>query len=196
MPGIRWSLAWLVKNLRLIQGLSTRVSKCPYSNFVPKQLERTPEYIGNFCAHPFRIFLIVSVHWIVNLRSPCKKEVVLEELWVIISYGYCDTLILLSYNLSFRKSRVDYWSSFFVVVGGGVRLKYSWFTKLSLRYITLWFTYYFFLIIFHYRLLQGIVYNSLCYAVNPCCLSILHIVVYTCYSHILICPSPSSSSLW
>lgn len=101
------------KELRLIQGLSIQVSKCPYSSFVPKQLERTPEYIGNSCACPFRIFLKVSVHWIVNLRSPCKQEVALEELWVIISYGYSDTLILLSYNLSFSNSRVDYWSVFF-----------------------------------------------------------------------------------
>ena len=87
-----------------------KVSKFPYSNFVPKQIERTPEYTGNSCACPFRIFLIVSIHWIVHLRSPCKQEVVLEEIWVIISYGCCDTLILQSNNLSFRKSRVDYWS--------------------------------------------------------------------------------------
>ena len=37
-----------------------------------------------------------------------------------------------------------------------------------------------FQILFHYRLLQGIEYSSLCYTVGPCCLSILYIVVYIC----------------
>ena len=32
-------------------------------------------------------------------------------------------------------------------------------------------------ILFHYRLLQDIEYSSICYAANPCCISILHIVV-------------------
>jgi len=36
---------------------------------------------------------------------------------------------------------------------------------------------YIFQIIFHYRLLQVIEYNSLCYIVNLHCLSILYIVV-------------------
>ena len=35
-------------------------------------------------------------------------------------------------------------------------------------------------ILFHYRLLQDIEYRSLCYAVNPCCLSISFIAVYIC----------------
>ena len=34
-----------------------------------------------------------------------------------------------------------------------------------------------FQIIFHYRLLQGIEQSSTCYTANPCCLSILSIVV-------------------
>ena len=33
---------------------------------------------------------------------------------------------------------------------------------------------FFFYILFHYRLLQGIQYSSLCYTVGPCWLSILH----------------------
>ena len=36
------------------------------------------------------------------------------------------------------------------------------------------------LIIFHYRLLQDTDYSSLCYAVNPCCLPILYMVVLFC----------------
>ena len=32
-------------------------------------------------------------------------------------------------------------------------------------------------VLFHYRLLQDIDYSSLCYTVNPCCLSISYIVV-------------------
>ena len=44
------------------------------------------------------------------------------------------------------------------------------------RYTAEWFTYtymyiYIFQIFFWYRLLQHIEYNSLCYTVNPCCLS-------------------------
>ena len=38
-------------------------------------------------------------------------------------------------------------------------------------------TYLFFKIHFYYSLLQDIEYGSLCYTVNPCCLSILHMVV-------------------
>ena len=37
-----------------------------------------------------------------------------------------------------------------------------------------------FYIFFYYSLLQDIEYNSLCYTVNPCCLSILCIVVCIC----------------
>ena len=39
---------------------------------------------------------------------------------------------------------------------------------------------FFFQILFHYHLLQGIEYSSLCYMVGPCCLSLLCIVVYVC----------------
>ena len=35
-------------------------------------------------------------------------------------------------------------------------------------------------ILFHYSLTQASVYSSLCYTVNPCCLSILCIIVYIC----------------
>ena len=37
-----------------------------------------------------------------------------------------------------------------------------------------------FQILFHYSLLQGIEYSSLCYTVGPCWLSILYRVVYIC----------------
>ena len=37
-----------------------------------------------------------------------------------------------------------------------------------------------YIILFYYRLLQDIEYNSLCYIVGPCCLSILYIVVCIC----------------
>ena len=49
-------------------------------------------------------------------------------------------------------------------------------------YTAKWFsyTYIFFQILFHYRLLQDIGYSSLCYAVGPCCLSILYPVVCIC----------------
>ena len=36
-------------------------------------------------------------------------------------------------------------------------------------------------ILFHYRLLQDIEYDSLCYTVGPCCLSILYITVVCIY---------------
>ena len=53
---------------------------------------------------------------------------------------------------------------------------------------------YSFHIIFHYSLLQDTVYNSQCYVEGPCCLSILHIVVYICKSQMsnlsLLLPTP------
>ena len=39
---------------------------------------------------------------------------------------------------------------------------------------------YSFQILFLYRLLQNIEYNSLCHRVGPCCLSVLYIVVHLC----------------
>ena len=39
---------------------------------------------------------------------------------------------------------------------------------------------YSFQILFLYRLLQSIEYNSLCHRVGPCCLSVLYIVVHRC----------------
>ena len=39
----------------------------------------------------------------------------------------------------------------------------------------------FFPVLFHYRLLQDIDCSSLCYTVNPCCLSISYIVVQILY---------------
>ena len=36
----------------------------------------------------------------------------------------------------------------------------------------------FFSILFHYSLSQDIEYSSLCYTANPCCLSILYMVVF------------------
>ena len=50
----------------------------------------------------------------------------------------------------------------------------------SFRCTAKWFSYTLFQIIFHYRLLQGIEYNSLCCIVCPHCLSILCIVVCIC----------------
>ena len=51
-------------------------------------------------------------------------------------------------------------------------------------------------IIFHYRLLQGIEYSSLCHTVNPCCLSILYIVVLFVNPLHLAYPSPPPYPLW
>ena len=42
------------------------------------------------------------------------------------------------------------------------------------------YVYILFHILFRYRLLQDIEYSSLCYTVDPCCLSILYIVVCIC----------------
>ena len=42
------------------------------------------------------------------------------------------------------------------------------------------YIYILFQILFHYRLLQDIECNSLCYTVGPSCLSTLYIVVYIC----------------
>ena len=52
-------------------------------------------------------------------------------------------------------------------------------------YTAKWFSLYigslfFFQILLHYNLLQGIEYSSLCYMVGPCCLSTLFIGVYVC----------------
>ena len=55
-------------------------------------------------------------------------------------------------------------------------LKYSWFIILCFRCTAKWFSW-FFQITFNFRLLQDIEYSSLYYRVNPCCLSILCIVV-------------------
>ena len=49
-------------------------------------------------------------------------------------------------------------------------------------------------IIFHYRLLPNIEYSSLCYRVNPCCLSILYRVVYISVNLILLVYLPLSLS--
>ena len=45
----------------------------------------------------------------------------------------------------------------------------------SFRYTAKWFSYIFFQIIFHYKLLQDIEYSFLCSTAHPCCLSILYI---------------------
>ena len=64
-------------------------------------------------------------------------------------------------------------------------LEYSWFTMLySFRCTAKWFSYTYthinsFKILFPFRLLQTIEYNSLCYRVGPCLLSILNIAVCT-----------------
>ena len=49
--------------------------------------------------------------------------------------------------------------------------------------------------LFHYRLLQDIEYHSLCYAIGPCCLSIIYIYRSTCLltPNSQFSPSPSSS---
>lgn len=44
------------------------------------------------------------------------------------------------------------------------------------------------LILFHYSLIKDIEYSSLCYIVNPSCLSSLYMVVCICQSHIPIYP--------
>ena len=56
------------------------------------------------------------------------------------------------------------------------------------------YIYILFQILFHYSLLQDIEYSSLCYAVEPSCLSILYLVVcISVNSKLLIYPSPPSS---
>ena len=57
-------------------------------------------------------------------------------------------------------------------------LKYSWFKILYYFQVYSIVIQLFFLILFHYRLLYSINYSSLCYKVNPCCLSVLGIVIY------------------
>ena len=39
-----------------------------------------------------------------------------------------------------------------------------------------------FCVLFHYRLLQGNEYSSMCYTVGPCCLPVLYIAVCSCWS--------------
>ena len=62
------------------------------------------------------------------------------------------------------------------------------------------YKYVLFQILFHFRLLQDNEYSSLCYAVGPCCLRVLYIVVGICLSQTpnlspLPCPPPLLS-LW
>ena len=56
-------------------------------------------------------------------------------------------------------------------------LKYGWFTVLLVSSIqqsdSIIHTYYIYICLFHYRLLQDIKYGSLCYTVGPCCLCFL-----------------------
>ena len=52
----------------------------------------------------------------------------------------------------------------------------------------------FFFILFHYSLLQDIEYSSLCYRVNPCCLSTLYVVV--CSVNPILPMYPSSPFLF
>ena len=40
--------------------------------------------------------------------------------------------------------------------------------------------------LYYYRLLQDIEYNSLCYTVGPCCLSVLYILVLSVNPKLLI----------
>ena len=62
-------------------------------------------------------------------------------------------------------------------------LKYGWFTTCYLllysKVIQL-YIYILFHILFHYGLSQDIKYSSLCYIIGPCCLSILHVIVFIC----------------
>ena len=62
----------------------------------------------------------------------------------------------------------------------------------SFRHTAKWFsyTYIFFQIIFHHRLLQDTQYSLLCFTVNPCYLPILYIVVCICSSHAPSFPLP------
>ena len=48
---------------------------------------------------------------------------------------------------------------------------------LHFKYTTKWFSFILFQIVFHYRLFQGAVFNSPCYTVGLCWLSIMYIVV-------------------
>ena len=51
------------------------------------------------------------------------------------------------------------------------------FSKVTQLYIYIYILVY---ILFHCGLLQDIEYSSLCYAVGPCCLSILYTIVCIC----------------
>ena len=51
---------------------------------------------------------------------------------------------------------------------GSQRVRHNLVTEQQQKYIQ------FLQILFHYRLLQDIEYNSLCYIVGPCCLSIVY----------------------
>ena len=64
-------------------------------------------------------------------------------------------------------------------------LKYSWFTMLCLisavqQSDSVIYIYILFHILFHCGLSQDNDYSSLCSTVGPCCLSILHIIVFIC----------------
>ena len=64
-----------------------------------------------------------------------------------------------------------------------ILFKYSWFTMLfsAVRQSELVIhIYVHFHILFHFCLPQGIEHSSLCYAVGPCCLSILYMIVCIC----------------
>ena len=61
-----------------------------------------------------------------------------------------------------------------------VDLQCQAYSKVIQLYYTYMCVYMLFQILFHYRLLQGIEYSSLCCTVSPCCLSILYIVMCIC----------------
>ena len=62
-----------------------------------------------------------------------------------------------------------YWSIVDLQYCVSFRLTAEWFGYI---YIYIYIYIFLFLILFHYRLLQDIEFNSSCYTVNPCCLSI------------------------
>ena len=80
--------------------------------------------------------------------------------------------------LSFLSFFFFWWKTFL--------LKYSWFSMLCYFLVyskviqPIYRLSFFFQILLHYNLLQGIEYSSLCYMVGPCCLSTLFIGVYVC----------------
>ena len=134
-----------------------------------KRLSRTLTFLNNF------IYLKVLLH---IMHFFCFT--------LFISLIYYWSMVYLQPPVSFRYIAVIQLYIVCICITLYVSL-YNWLYRLSLYNHTVCicihiciYIFFFFQILFPYRLLQNIEYSSLCYTVGSCCLSILYLKVYIC----------------